>query len=83
MSHLKSQQLRKSKVRLIRKLRSPLVVSDTLNFLNVSIFLSSGKKAVTELGGELHVLIKEAKNLMAMKPGGTSDSFVKGFVIIC
>lgn len=31
--------------------------------------------------GELHVLIKEAKNLMAMKPGGTSDSFVKGLVI--
>ncbi|XP_039975125.1 synaptotagmin-like protein 4 [Xiphias gladius] len=39
-----------------------------------------GKKAVTEEGGELHVLIKEAKNLMAMKPGGTSDSFVKGYL---
>ncbi|KAK5608845.1 hypothetical protein CRENBAI_019648 [Crenichthys baileyi] len=37
-----------------------------------------GKKAPPEEGGELHVLIKEAKNLMAMKPGGTSDSFVKG-----
>ncbi|XP_070692854.1 synaptotagmin-like protein 4 [Pempheris klunzingeri] len=39
-----------------------------------------GKKAVTEEGGELHVLIKEAKNLMAMKLGGTSDSFVKGYL---
>ncbi|XP_047209087.1 synaptotagmin-like protein 4 isoform X3 [Girardinichthys multiradiatus] len=37
-----------------------------------------GKMAPPEEGGELHVLIKEAKNLMAMKPGGTSDSFVKG-----
>lgn len=49
-------------------------------FLSVSV--SSGKKVVTEEGGELHVLIKEAKNLMAMKPGDTSDSFVKGLVII-
>ncbi|XP_022615908.1 synaptotagmin-like protein 4 [Seriola dumerili] len=39
-----------------------------------------GKKLVTEEGGELHVLIKEAKNLMAMKTGGTSDSFVKGYL---
>ncbi|KAM7000289.1 synaptotagmin-like protein 4 [Tautogolabrus adspersus] len=39
-----------------------------------------GKKERTEEGGELHVLIKEAKNLMAMKPGGTSDSFVKGYL---
>ncbi|XP_068451453.1 synaptotagmin-like protein 4 isoform X2 [Clinocottus analis] len=38
-----------------------------------------GKKAVTA-GGELHVLIKEARNLIAMKPGGTSDSFVKGYL---
>ncbi|MED6283737.1 hypothetical protein CHARACLAT_012053 [Characodon lateralis] len=37
-----------------------------------------GKMVPPEEGGELHVLIKEAKNLMAMKPGGTSDSFVKG-----
>lgn len=40
---------------------------------------TKGKKAVSE-GGELHVLIKESKNLMAMKPGGTSDSFVKGYL---
>ncbi|KAM6924271.1 synaptotagmin-like protein 4 [Xenentodon cancila] len=39
-----------------------------------------GKKSSPEVGGELHVLIKEAKNLMAMKPGGTSDSFVKGYL---
>lgn len=37
---------------------------------------------MNEDGGEMHVLIKEAKNLMAMKSGGTSDSFVKGLVII-
>uniref|UniRef100_A0A8C5H4I9 C2 domain-containing protein n=2 Tax=Gouania willdenowi TaxID=441366 RepID=A0A8C5H4I9_GOUWI len=39
-----------------------------------------GKKAAPTEGGELQVLIKEAKNLMAMKPGGTSDSFVKGYL---
>ncbi|XP_023184589.1 synaptotagmin-like protein 4 isoform X2 [Xiphophorus maculatus] len=39
-----------------------------------------GKKAPPVENGELHVLIKEAKNLMAMKPGGTSDSFVKGYL---
>ncbi|XP_061643112.1 synaptotagmin-like protein 4 isoform X8 [Phyllopteryx taeniolatus] len=40
-----------------------------------------GKKVVEAEGGELHVLIKEAKNLMAMKGGGgTSDSFVKGYL---
>lgn len=41
---------------------------------------TKGKKAAPEGGGELHVVIKEAKNLMAMKPGGTSDSFVKGYL---
>ncbi|XP_035857564.1 synaptotagmin-like protein 4 isoform X3 [Sander lucioperca] len=40
---------------------------------------TKGKKSVIE-GGELQVLIKEAKNLMAMKPGDTSDSFVKGYL---
>ncbi|KAK5864599.1 hypothetical protein PBY51_015830 [Eleginops maclovinus] len=39
-----------------------------------------GKKADIGGSGELHVLIKEAKNLMAMKPGGTSDSFIKGYL---
>ncbi|XP_047657993.1 synaptotagmin-like protein 4 isoform X1 [Tachysurus fulvidraco] len=40
-----------------------------------------GKKAKVEDGGELHVLIKEAKNLCALKAGGTSDSFVKGYLL--
>ncbi|MCI4379896.1 hypothetical protein PGIGA_G00233700 [Pangasianodon gigas] len=40
-----------------------------------------GKKAKVDAGGELHVLIKEAKNLCAMKAGGTSDSFVKGYLL--
>ncbi|XP_061755927.1 synaptotagmin-like protein 4 isoform X2 [Nerophis ophidion] len=40
-----------------------------------------GKKTVAVEGGELHILIKEARNLMAMKGGGgTSDSFVKGYL---
>lgn len=38
-----------------------------------------GKKVLTE-GGELHVLIKEAKNLVAIKTGDSSDSFVKGYL---
>ena len=46
------------------------------------VLVISGKKPVTEEGGELHVLIKEAKNLVAMKSGGISDSFVKGSVIM-
>uniref|UniRef100_A0A3Q2PQB6 Synaptotagmin-like 4 n=1 Tax=Fundulus heteroclitus TaxID=8078 RepID=A0A3Q2PQB6_FUNHE len=41
---------------------------------------AKGKKAPSEEGGELHVLIKEAKNLVPIKPGGTSDSFVKGYL---
>lgn len=47
----------------------------------MSVVFYAGKKVITEEGGELHILVKEAKNLMAMKPGGTSDSFVKGFVM--
>ncbi|KTF91977.1 hypothetical protein cypCar_00018577 [Cyprinus carpio] len=45
---------------------------------------SNGKGKKTKLtdGAELHVLIKEAKNLTAMKAGGTCDSFVKGFANI-
>ncbi|KAM6953151.1 synaptotagmin-like protein 4 [Aplochiton taeniatus] len=39
------------------------------------------KKAKNEEGGELHVWIKEAKSLSAMKAGGTSDSFVKGYLL--
>ncbi|XP_055014987.1 synaptotagmin-like protein 4 [Boleophthalmus pectinirostris] len=39
-----------------------------------------GKKDKTE-EGELHVLIKEAKNLVAIKMGDTADSFVKGYLL--
>ncbi|XP_023653626.1 synaptotagmin-like protein 4 [Paramormyrops kingsleyae] len=39
------------------------------------------KKKTKDEGGELHVLIKEAKNLTAMKKGGISDSFVKGYLL--
>uniref|UniRef100_A0A674D341 Synaptotagmin-like protein 4 n=1 Tax=Salmo trutta TaxID=8032 RepID=A0A674D341_SALTR len=42
---------------------------------------TKGNKSKTEEGGELHVLIKEAKNLTAMKAGDTSDSFVKGYLL--
>uniref|UniRef100_A0A673GAV2 Synaptotagmin-like protein 4 n=1 Tax=Sinocyclocheilus rhinocerous TaxID=307959 RepID=A0A673GAV2_9TELE len=40
-----------------------------------------GKKTIPADGTELHVLIKEAKNLTAMKTGGTCDSFVKGYLL--
>ncbi|XP_040386644.1 synaptotagmin-like protein 5 isoform X1 [Cygnus olor] len=42
-----------------------------------------GKKRETHLpsGGILEVLIKEAKNLTAVKSGGTSDTFVKGYLL--
>lgn len=41
-----------------------------------------GKKGESHMpsGGILEVLIKEAKNLTAVKSGGTSDTFVKGSV---
>lgn len=39
-----------------------------------------GKKLNPQVasGGILEVVIKEAKNLTAVKSGGTSDTFVKG-----
>ncbi|NXH41534.1 SYTL4 protein, partial [Dicaeum eximium] len=40
-----------------------------------------GRKGKTGDGGELQVWIKEAKNLTAAKSGGTSDSFVKGYLL--
>uniref|UniRef100_A0A8C5U7P2 Synaptotagmin-like protein 5 n=1 Tax=Malurus cyaneus samueli TaxID=2593467 RepID=A0A8C5U7P2_9PASS len=42
-----------------------------------------GKKGDAHLpsGGILEVLIKEAKNLTAVKSGGTSDTFVKGYLL--
>lgn len=36
------------------------------------------KESAVISGGILEVFIKEAKNLTAVKSGGTSDSFVKG-----
>lgn len=42
---------------------------------------SKGKKGKTDGEAELHVLIKEARNLTAMKAGDTSDSFVKGYLL--
>ncbi|XP_009977169.1 PREDICTED: synaptotagmin-like protein 5 [Tauraco erythrolophus] len=42
-----------------------------------------GKKGASHMpsGGILEVLIKEAKNLTAVKSGGTSDTFVKGYLL--
>uniref|UniRef100_A0A8C3KHT1 Synaptotagmin-like protein 5 n=1 Tax=Calidris pygmaea TaxID=425635 RepID=A0A8C3KHT1_9CHAR len=42
-----------------------------------------GKKGDSAMpsGGILEVLIKEAKNLTAVKSGGTSDTFVKGYLL--
>ncbi|XP_018409007.1 PREDICTED: synaptotagmin-like protein 5 [Nanorana parkeri] len=39
------------------------------------------KKIPMPTGGILEVLIKEAKNLTAVKSGGTSDPFVKGYLL--
>ncbi|XP_053130379.1 synaptotagmin-like protein 4 [Hemicordylus capensis] len=41
----------------------------------------NGRKGKREDRGELQVWIKEAKNLTAAKSGGTSDSFVKGYLL--
>jgi synaptotagmin-like protein len=43
------------------------------------IFKRGKKKESSSIsGGILEVFIKKAKNLTAVKSGGTSDSFVKG-----
>ncbi|KAM6151867.1 synaptotagmin-like protein 5 [Rhynchocyon petersi] len=39
------------------------------------------KESPVTSGGILEVFIKEAKNLTAVKSGGTSDSFVKGYLL--
>ncbi|XP_063811636.1 synaptotagmin-like protein 5 isoform X2 [Pseudophryne corroboree] len=39
------------------------------------------KKVPMPTGGILEVLVKEAKNLTAVKSGGTSDTFVKGYLL--
>ncbi|KAM4681617.1 synaptotagmin-like protein 5 [Amazona ochrocephala] len=45
--------------------------------------LKKGRKGDCHMpsGGILEVLIKEAKNLTAVKSGGTSDTFVKGYLL--
>ncbi|TRY88776.1 hypothetical protein DNTS_014998 [Danionella cerebrum] len=40
-----------------------------------------GKKSKPGEGSELHILIKEARNLTPCKAGGTCDSFVKGYLL--
>ncbi|XP_023619698.1 synaptotagmin-like protein 5 isoform X1 [Myotis lucifugus] len=44
-------------------------------------FKRGTKKPPVLSGGILEVLIKEAKNLTVVKSGGTSDSFVKGYLL--
>ncbi|KAM5146012.1 synaptotagmin-like protein 4 isoform 1-T2 [Mantella aurantiaca] len=46
-----------------------------------STTVSERRKSKPDDAGELHVWIKEAKNLTAAKSGGTSDSFVKGYLL--
>ncbi|EPY75386.1 synaptotagmin-like protein [Camelus ferus] len=61
--------------------KGELVVS--LKYIPASKLSVGGnrKKSKGGEGGELQVWIKEAKNLMAAKSGGTSDSFVKGYLL--
>uniref|UniRef100_A0A0D9RZN9 Synaptotagmin-like protein 5 n=1 Tax=Chlorocebus sabaeus TaxID=60711 RepID=A0A0D9RZN9_CHLSB len=44
-------------------------------------FKKGKKESPVISGGILEVFIKEAKNLTAVKSGGTSDSFVKGYLL--
>ncbi|XP_032282600.1 synaptotagmin-like protein 5 isoform X1 [Halichoerus grypus] len=44
-------------------------------------FKRGKKESPVISGGILEVFIKEAKNLTAVKSGGTSDSFVKGYLL--
>ncbi|KAM8975928.1 synaptotagmin-like protein 5 isoform 2-T2 [Pelodytes ibericus] len=44
-------------------------------------FKRSKKSIQMPSGGILEVLVKEAKNLTAVKSGGTSDTFVKGYLL--
>ncbi|XP_048653284.1 synaptotagmin-like protein 4 [Marmota marmota marmota] len=61
--------------------KGELVVS--LKYIPASKLPAGGnrKKNKGGEGGELQVWIKEAKNLTAAKSGGTSDSFVKGYLL--
>ncbi|KAJ8252747.1 hypothetical protein GJAV_G00205120 [Gymnothorax javanicus] len=44
-------------------------------------FLKGKKSFVLPKGGMVELLIRDAKNLTAVKFGGTSDSFVKGYLL--
>lgn len=78
MISLKYVTPKKQTVKIKGITTSTMALCDNISQFSKFVFFTSGKKAATEEGGELHVLIKEAKNLIALKPGGTSDSFVKG-----
>ncbi|KAM3911291.1 synaptotagmin-like protein 4 isoform 2-T2 [Leptodactylus fuscus] len=59
--------------------KGELIVS--LKYIPPSTGGNERRKSKTDEGGELQVWIKEAKNLTAVKSGGTSDSFVKGYLL--
>ena len=50
----------------------------SLKFVTPENVASKGKKGKVDKKGELHVLIKGAKNLTAVRSNGYSDPFCKG-----
>lgn len=73
MQRVPREKVRKPVCRSIGKIPGPVLQM-------LSLHTTEGKKSKAEEGSELHVLIKEAKNLSAVKSGRTCDSFVKGCV---
>ncbi|XP_028671722.1 synaptotagmin-like protein 4 [Erpetoichthys calabaricus] len=59
--------------------KGELVIS--LKYVPQSKLQPQKSKSKKDEGGELHVLIKEARGLTAVKAGETSDSFVKGYLL--
>ncbi|EDL97613.1 synaptotagmin-like 5, isoform CRA_b [Rattus norvegicus] len=61
------------------------IAFDSWNFENPCdewfVLQPKKKESPAISGGILEVFIKEAKNLTAVKAGGTSDSFVKGYLL--
>lgn len=49
--------------------------------LNLRKFSKSSLSTKGATKGELHILIKEAKNLTAIKPSGNCDAFCKRYLI--
>lgn len=49
--------------------------------LNLRKFSKSSLSTKGATKGELHILIKEAKNLTAIKPSGNCDAFCKRWVL--